>query len=118
MSKCENCIHCEVCNGALLYPKAELNCTHFKDKSLFVELPVPYGTELHFLWSREHADKPQPPRVHSTRDWVFKIRDDGRKWLSSNDIPIGYYGEYLHELGKTVFLTKDKAERKLREVRE
>ena len=83
-----------------------------------IVLPVPYSTELHFLWSRQHADKPQPPRVHSTKDWIFNVRDDGKSWLSSNDIPVGYYGEYLHQLGKTVFLTKEEAEKALAERRE
>ena len=82
-------------------------------ESGIIVLPIPYGTELHFLWSREHADKPQPPRVHSTKDWIFNVRDDGKMWLSSNDIPVGYYGEYLHQLGKTVFLTRQEAERAL-----
>jgi hypothetical protein len=90
----------------------ELVADHLLEKGVIV-LPVPYGTELHFLWSREHADKPQPPRIHSTKDWIFKVRDDGKTWLSSNDIPVGYCGEYLHQLGKSVFLTKEEAERAL-----
>lgn len=48
MSRCENCIHKEVCNGALLYPKAELNCDHYKDKSLLVELPCRCKDCKHF----------------------------------------------------------------------
>ena len=86
------------------------------EQGTLIELPIPYGTELHFLWSREHADKPQPPRVHSTKEWIFKVRDDGKMWLSSNDIPCGYYGEYLHKLGKTVFLTREEAEKRLEEL--
>ena len=88
------------------------------EQGTLIELPIPYGTELHFLWSREHADKPQPPRVHSTKEWIFKVRDDGKMWLSSNDIPVGYYGEYLHKLGKTVFLTREEAEKRLKELQE
>ena len=86
------------------------------EQGTLIELPIPYGTELHFLWSREHHVKPQPPRVHSTSEWIFNIRSDGKAWLSSNDIPCGYYGEYLHELGKTVFLTREEAEKRLKEI--
>ena len=85
---------------------------HLVENGVIV-LPIPYGTELHFLWSREHADNPKPPRIHSTKDWIFEVRDDGKTWLSSNDIPVGYYGEYLHQLGKSVFLTQEQAKKAL-----
>ena len=93
---------------------AEYLAQHLLNNNVIV-LPIPYGTELHFLWSRERATKPQPPRVHSTNDWIFSVRDDGKMWLTSNDIPVGYYGEYLHQLGKTVFLTREEAEKALAE---
>lgn len=86
------------------------------ENGTLVELPIPNETELHFLYSREHYGKPQPPCVYSTKEWIFNIRYDGKRWFCVAGQGIGYYGEYLHELGKTVFLTKAEAEQKLKEL--
>ena len=83
-----------------------------------IELPIPYGTELHFLYSREHYGKPQTPCIYSTKEWIFNVRYDGKTWFSVAGRGIGYFGEYLHEIGKTVFLTKAEAEAKLKELME
>ena len=96
---------------------AEALADHLISEGVIV-LPIPYGTKLYFLRSREHADKPQPPCIHITDDWILKIRNDGKKWFSSNDIPVGYFGEYLHQLGNTVFLTLEEAERALERSKE
>ena len=79
-----------------------------------VVLTIPFGQELHFLYSREHYRKPQPPCIYSTKEWIFNIRADGKNWFSVAGRGIGYYGEYLHEIGKTVFIDKEKAELYLR----
>ena len=86
------------------------------EQGTLIELPIAYGTELHFLYSREHYGKPQPPRVYSTKEWFFEIRYDGKRWFSVAGRGIGYYGEYFHELGKTVFLTREEAEKRLKEL--
>ena len=86
------------------------------ENGTLVELPIAYGTELHFLYSREHYGKPQPACVHSTRKWIFNIGYDGKMWFSVAGRGIGYYGDYTHELGKTVFLTREEAEKRLKEL--
>lgn len=88
------------------------------ENGTLIELHIPYGTELHFLYSREHYDKPQPPCVYSTKEWIFNVRNDGKMWFSVVGRGIGYFGEYLHEIGKTVFLTKAEAETRLKELQE
>ena len=47
MSKCENCIHYDVCEmfGNIRY-REEHSCRTFKDKSLFVELPCKVGDKV------------------------------------------------------------------------
>lgn len=102
MSKCENCIHKEVCNGSLLYPKAELNCTHFKDKSLFVELPCKEGETVYKVSKIECKDCPNIIERDCTfRKCPTKVVEEKFR-LSRTSID---------NIGKTVFLTKEEAER-------
>lgn len=88
------------------------------EQGTLIELPIAHGTELHFLYSREHYGKPQPACVHSTRTWIFNIGYDGKMWFSVAGRGIGYYGDYTHELGKTVFLTREEANQRLKELQE
>ena len=85
------------------------------ENGTLIEIPIPYRTELHFLYSREHYGKPLPPCIYSSKEWIFNVRYDGKSWFSVAGRGIGYFGEYLHEIGKTVFLTKAEAEAKLKE---
>ena len=112
MSKCDNCL----CNPVCDHNKYGWeNCNNFKDKSLFVELPCKVGATLYFLYNRPHADKPMlTPKIYETNKWYFDVDEKGISILP-RDIH-GYNHEYHYYLGKTVFLTKEEAERKLREV--
>lgn len=113
-SKCENCIHENVCSFYFGLTKEtvadNLNCIFYKDKSLFVELLCKVGTTLYFLYNRPHADKPDlTPKIYETNKWYFDVDEKGISILP-RDIH-GYNGEYHYYLGKTVFLTSEEAER-------
>ena len=109
MNKCENCIHFECC-----CKWHSEDCRFFKDKSLFAELPCKVGTTLYFLYNRPHADKPDlTPKIYQTNEWYFDVDEEGISILP-RDIH-GYNHEYHYYLGKTVFLTKEDAEQKLKE---
>ena len=110
MSKCENCIHDAICSADAYFKSidgCEKYCLHYKDKSLFVELPCKVGDVLH--WSSR--GKPCPYRV-------LKIECRGKdviivtKSLYSGGT-VKFYGR---EIGKIVFLTKEEAEKKLKEM--
>lgn len=88
------------------------------EQGTLIELLISYETELHFLYSRENYGKSQPPCIYSTKEWIYNVRHDGKAWFSVAGRGIGYFGEYLHEIGKTVFLTKAEAEKKLKELKE
>ena len=49
---CKDCIHKAVCENIMLKMSADINgrCKHFKDKDLFIELPVPLGTVVYRLY--------------------------------------------------------------------
>ena len=87
------------------------------ENGTLIELPIPLGTELHFLHSHEHADRPTSPTIHSSKEWTFEIWGNGKSGISCDDIPCGYYGVYHHQLGDTVFLTRAEAEKRLKELK-
>ena len=110
MSKCENCIHYEVCNGALLYPKAELNCSHYKDKSLCVELPCKVGQKVwEILYGIDPELKATKPYISVSRIEGFELKEE----LTVETSCSVYYREHIGEL---LFLTKEEAEKKLKEI--
>ena len=99
--------------------KLQKQVKEYQDKieqGTLIELPCPYGTELHFLYSRAHYGKPQPACVYSTKDWILNIASEGTMFFTVAGRGIGYYGEYRHELGKTVVLTREEAEKRLKEL--
>ena len=121
--KCEVGIGLSETSGNIVndYEKV-VNClAELEDKieqGTLIELPCPYGTELHFLYSRAHYGKPQPACVYSTKDWILNIASEGTMFFTVAGRGIGYYGEYRHELGKTVFLTREEVEKRLKELQE
>lgn len=88
------------------------------ENGTLVELPIPLGTELHFLYSHEYADRPTFPTIHSSKKWTFEIWGNGKSGISCDDMPCGYCGIYQHKLGDTVFLTREEAEKRLKELKE
>lgn len=100
MATCKDCVHYELCSGRdmqlinhnswELADNVELECMHFKDKSKFVELPCKVG------------------------DTVYEI-DEGFEVFPSvvRDIIFDTKGIAFDEsaIGKSIFLTKEEAER-------
>ena len=88
MSKCYcvHCVHKDVCRySSLKY--IEIDCRHFKDKSLFVELPCAIGETVYMV---------------DIYDKIILKREFNIHWI--------------YDFGKTVFLTKEDAEKKLKEI--
>jgi hypothetical protein len=113
MSKCEceKCVHFGICEKQHTlehYGETITDCKRFKDKSLFVELPVNLGTILYqpigFLHS---VYEYKVSSLTQKADGSWKIR------LTHNS---SVFEIRADEIGKRVFLTEEEAERKLREV--
>lgn len=78
--------------------------------------PCKVGTTLYFLYNSPHANKPDLTyRIYESNEWYFHIDENGTsiqtKWVRGCD------GEYHYYLDKNVFLTKEAAEQKLKEMR-
>lgn len=93
MASCKDCLHVDVCKNRDIFGDMPI-CKHFKDRTRFVELPCKIGEELY--------------RIKTVR---------GKKIVTETQLNqntfwrIVFGGEY----GKTVFLTREEAERALKE---
>ena len=118
---CKDCIHYNVCaiNGIDVEDttfKKELCCGEFKDKSRIIELPCNMGdtvyhtttfgicqltvSGIHLFWDKRKTRIKRYSYIVGLNNLDYTYR-----------LP-------LKEIGKTVFLTKEQAEAKLKELKE
>lgn len=114
MAKCENCYHKDVCNGRSDVEAFGCKCEDFKDKSLIVEPPCKVGDLVWFLHSGFELLE---ARIISIEDNYYT---NPQIWITveffSKLIGTNTYKSRIDlMLGKTVFLSREKAERALRE---
>ena len=104
MPKCENCYHHDICifHGASGCER----CMQYKDKFLIVELPCKVGDTVYRISTMHHTKRKY---IQETRISRIAIDVDGI-WLFCNCNPIAKC-----VFGKTVFLTREEAEKALRE---
>ena len=106
MSKCENCVHCAVCGLVQYYSNG---CHHFKDKSLFVELPCKVGTTVHSVVEADDSKVFNGKVVSITYEqntiWIYCRYDNGLT-----------YHHTVDDIGKTLFFTEEQAKEKLKEI--
>ena len=124
---CKDCYGCEICAefGAEHLPSdldsryfeykdidnVEQECSCFKEKSRIVELPnIEIGQELFYI------DK-YGKRVES--DTVSKLTFEKNDLGIDTGVWSDNYGfsEFFSDVGKTLFLTKEEAEEKLKELK-
>ena len=116
MSKCENCISQNVCRwwengmGKNLNCTDEVVCPEYKDKSLFVELPCKVGDEVYLI----EFGKVQKGRINeiniSASGNVVVLDLFFRSIVLRRNRAI-----YFTQFSNTIFLTKEEAEKKLKE---
>lgn len=107
MSKCEckECVHEKVCKTREFPSLEEIlkdGCPHYKDKSLFVELPCKVGDTVYIIsdYTNEILDR-LIIGLTIKKDGYGFIFDTQSSWSDT-------------DIGKTVFLTKEEAERILK----
>ena len=110
MSKCENCYHARACLNSLSENKGLNNaesfvCEHYKDKSLIVELPCNVSDIVYEVDGEIYELKIKKVIV-SKSNMEFECFDID----SIDDAEFN-----LNDIGKTVFLSHEEAERALEE---
>ena len=120
MATCKDCLHVDVCQKArIINPAYDYapKCNDFKDRSRFVELPLPIseGAKLYYIF--EEIDDTM--EVGKSRATVTRVCKDGF-YVSSRVQSDGtyYYGDDFYPwdaIGTEVFFTREEAERILKE---
>ena len=128
---CKDCIHYDVCGGYTLsdldsdvfhyarecrtdeIPDIEERCNGFKDKSRFVELPCNVGDTVYYIEGAYYKSKRQTVTPIKATEMSWKCDGSGRD-LGFALIANGTRYKFS-SIGKTVFLTRDDAERALAE---
>ncbi|MGN0613716.1 MAG: hypothetical protein ACI4JB_07415 [Porcipelethomonas sp.] len=120
MAKCKDCIHVDVCRRYLMKSEVtpeELNeidnteqskkiCDFFKDKSHIVELPCRVGETIYALGCPS-----EPIEAWTILSPSIAYEENGY----IHHTPLNYV---IHSIGKTVFLSREEAERALESFEE
>ena len=115
---CKECIHenlcvIKACPDAFENTKWEKEpCDHFKPKSRFIELPCEVGQ---VVWVVEHSNWQHTEwKVTEAKVSMLQQKAD-KSWKIRISIRSSVYDVTLDEIGKTVFLAKEEAEKALQE---
>ena len=108
MATCRDCIHDEACKSQVprtFWDSKDfcVGCEHFKDKSRYIELPCRVGDKVY-----------RPSKYLGVVQFViisFEMYQSEMFFTDDSENII-----YLPDIGKTVFLTKEEAEKYLRGV--
>lgn len=117
MASCKDCISADVCKNRDISGDMPI-CEHFIDRNRFVELPCKVGNTL-YMFNRNKSNiqemvlnKPDI-RCHCVKDDEFSscmpICNDKENGICAYRFHLDF-----SEIGKTVFLTREEAERSLK----
>lgn len=113
MPKCENCYHFHMCD---LQNRLEdyQDCKHYKDKSLIVELPCKVGDTVYTNDCMQGWYMRQKDRPYKTTVVYIGIngKDNYMNVVFKNDNMLSFS---FSNIGKRVFLTREEAEKALKE---
>ena len=108
MASCKDCMHEKVCN----YFEGDLNeegaekCVYFKDRTQFVELPCNVGDTVYLIKNHNIYERKVTRIIFDPRTIIQLMAKDYVCYASH----IG-----RNDFGKTVFLTREEAEKALKE---
>ena len=112
MTACRDCIHYDVCGFEWCDSEALTFCKDFKNKSRFVELACKVG-QLVFEPYRDFINVYEITTIRLSKYGLFF------NWrLYNSGVYSNVNGFSEREINKTVFLTKEQAEAKLKELNE
>ena len=118
MASCKDCVHYDVCYELTYHePNGEIVgrevCNNFKDKSRFVELPCKVGDKVWFIkFMFNFAKNPIPAMVCGIRTFSNSGTFTFTALTDENNVPRSFINQ---DIGKTVFLNREEAEKALKE---
>lgn len=123
MASCKDCIHFEVCDSGSSIDEfmehgtytngVEKECDTFKDRTRFVELPCKVGDIIYEICERKKGGEWKKAIVKRVVHGI-EIGLGGCMVARSGTTVV----VFLSDLGKTVFLTREEAEKALKEQKQ
>ena len=130
MKTCRDCIHYEVCQDGSY---RQSTCDSFKDKSRFIELPCSIGDTVYKIYYNKSACNECPNKYSLFYDedcmcakrktMLPSVYDNKNIICDKHYLNITEYKPSLEwivwqldKFGKTVFLTREEAEKKMEEL--
>lgn len=109
---CKDCAHYDIC---LFHIDEETEmtvneCEHFKDKARFVELPCKVGDTVYYIFANKIFKKRVTQYIE-----ILRKSEMVDKWYGVNFSENKTFED--EDIGKTVFLTREEAEEKLKETK-
>ena len=104
---CENCLYNKNCQFLLKYKNGEVEgCTAFEDKSDWIHLPVKVGDRVYCF--APCFDKDHHPKLKVVEKEIIELKAT---------LTVSGLISDIDNIGKTVFLTREEAEKALDERR-
>lgn len=121
MAKCENCYHARACLNSLSENKGlnkVFDCEYYKDKSLISELPCKEIFEK--IGDSIYCIDGDVEEVIEVLVYLIEFDYKGEVWIKTVTFKFNKelgteYHFLISEIGKTVFLSREEAERALEE---
>ena len=111
---CKDCVHYEVCLAWCSGVESDQTiCKWFKDKSKFIELPCKVGDKVWLIkFAFSYAKRPISAMVCGIKTYSNTGTFTFMALTDENNISRSFINQ---DIGKTVFLTKEEAEKALEE---
>ena len=110
MASCKDCINYDVCSNNGANCDRANHCEMFKDRNRFVELPCKVGDTIYEITERKRNGKWNKVIVERVVNGIEIGRSGFMTVICGTTITV-----FLFDLGKTVFLTREEAEKALKE---
>lgn len=112
---CKDCVHNVICSADAYFKEregAEAACVHFKPKSRYIELPCAVGDTVWWLTTANWEQTKW--KIVEVKVSMLQQKAD-KSWKIRLTHMSSVFDITTDELGKTVFLTKEEAEKALAE---
>lgn len=109
MATCKDCVHYIFCKDGSPYIEQteDKHCRHFKNKANLIELPCKFGDKVYVPIEGTSS-------IFETKVLSIGVDEDGDFVLNPYEYPDDVFCVNGVNIGKTVFLTKEEAEQKLK----
>ena len=109
MNECKDCIHYVVCDRC-----PQNDCEVYAPKSRFIELPCAVGDTVYWVTKLCDENGRQESAIHEGTIISFSLQNDGLWFYCRYKYGLTFWHK-IEYFGKTVFLTKEEAEKALNE---